>query len=200
MWCTLIDSAPRFAFPRPRKTPRAPSAPNQPPAASGAASLARGQVAGMHAANVALRQLQPLLAARAADLRELAALAARAAADGRLPDDIPRDALLTGAGAAALVVLALLPRGRRLLSDTVDTCVATALLAALIALLLALPFGEPPPPPCIPSPPARAPRCRGALHALHPAGCGGAREQAPPGAAATRSGARHVRAPAALPI
>jgi hypothetical protein len=87
-----------------------------------------------------------LLEARAAELRAFAQLAQSAAVTGRVPElsDVPQQVLITGGCATALFALALLPRGRRLLSDTVDTFLATALLILLVGVLLSLPFGEHP--------------------------------------------------------
>lgn len=89
------------------------------------------------------QQLQPVVEARAVELAAFAELVQTAAANRQLPQlsDVPNQVLLTGSCATALVLLALLPRGRRLISDTVDTLLASVLLLVLIVLLLSLPFG-----------------------------------------------------------
>lgn len=83
-----------------------------------------------------------LLKARGEDLHALALLLLQAAQTGRLPDlaDVPWPTLATGACALTLLALALVPGGRRLLSDALDTLLATALLVALVAALLCLPL------------------------------------------------------------
>jgi hypothetical protein len=55
--------------------------------------------------------------------------------------------LVTGLSAILLFLLLLVPRGRRLLIDTADTVLATALCILLLLALISLPLGEPRPPP-----------------------------------------------------
>lgn len=94
-------------------------------------------------AHALLQQLQVAARARAADLAQLAQVLATAAEQRQLPDvsDVRRGAMLTGVGAVLFFCLALVPRGRRALSETLDTFLATALMVLLIAALLSLPFG-----------------------------------------------------------
>jgi hypothetical protein len=91
-----------------------------------------------------MQQVHCWLDARGGELRAFAALLQDAAAAGRAPDfaGAPRDVLRTGAVAAALVLLLLLPRGRRAVLGTLDTLLATALCGVLLLLLVALPLGE----------------------------------------------------------
>lgn len=95
-----------------------------------------------------MQQLQPILEARAEDFTAFAALAHAAATSGQLPElsQVPQQVLITGGCATVLVLLMLLPRGRRLLWETADTVLATiaaiALLVVLIVTLLSVPVGE----------------------------------------------------------
>jgi len=86
--------------------------------------------------------LHDLIRTRAAELREFADLAHAAAASGKVPDlaAVPREVLVTGCAATSAVLLLILPRPRRLLTNTLDTVLASILLVLLIAVLVSLPL------------------------------------------------------------
>lgn len=107
--------------------------------------------------------MEAFLAQRAADLRLVRDYGASLLAQGQLvpPSDDAQLALRATASLAlgGLLLLALaVPRGRKLVFETVETVLAVALIIVLLAAVLGLPLGAPPTAAaCVKVPPERSP-------------------------------------------
>lgn len=91
---------------------------------------------------------QPWLSARGSELAAFGAALEDAARRGSTAPlaNARHEVLRTGAAAAALVALLLLPRGRAAVLCTLDTVAATLLCVLLLGLLLSVPLGASRPP------------------------------------------------------
>lgn len=95
---------------------------------------------------------QQFTEARLADVQTTLSYAGALLQHGSLapPSDAQLAALLSTLGLVAAInvtLMLLVPRGRKLVLDTVETVLAIALLAVLIVTVLGLPLGERPSPP-----------------------------------------------------
>lgn len=91
--------------------------------------------------------VQQFAEARLADVQTTLAYAGALLQHGSLapPTDAQLGALLSTLGLVAAInvtLMLLVPRGRKLVLDTVETVLAIALLAVLIVTVLGLPLGE----------------------------------------------------------